>query len=145
MIKQHGDSYIEVLVSLLIFSITSLALLSSQLSSMQRLYETRQNQRAHLYLAEFIERARANPQALTTFIQAHNERPTDCQQQYCTATQYAIFERNLWQSAVQKSFVDSAKLCAQVEAHVLHVALQWQESTDCTLVGLDNKVADLHF
>lgn len=107
--RAAGFGLIEVLITLLVFSIGILAVAGLQAVARKNNYEALQRTTAAWLAHSIIASMRANPQALDHYLVAASAPlgsgnnvalQTNCYDQACTPAQLANFDRWLWQRAL---------------------------------------------
>ena len=142
---EQGLGLIEVLVSLLVFSIGILGVASTQLDAKRASHEATQRTLATSLGRDIIERMRSNPQALSSYAVTELggsivDKGTDCSVSSCSPTLLAkrdLYEWNeLLQGASQRFTAQGstsyaggladARACIAVASGKISVALAWR-------------------
>lgn len=94
--RQHGISMIEVLITLVVFSIGLLSVAGLQTISKKSNYDAIQRTQASILAMDMMERMRANPTAIADYVAADGSQPTPlCDQTACTPAELADWD--VWQ------------------------------------------------
>lgn len=102
--RQAGFTLVEVLVTILIVAIGLLAGAALQLISKKTSFDAVQRTSAAGLTREILERMRANPTALDSYlvdaVTEMSEPATDCEQVQCSPAQLAEYDRWVWREAL---------------------------------------------
>ncbi len=99
--KQQGFTLIEVLIAFIILAVGLLAIVSLQASSKQNTHQAMQRSLAVSYAESLIERIRANPTGIATYVAQGTiggasivAQPQTCTDNFCTVAQLAA--NDMW-------------------------------------------------
>ena len=100
--KQRGDTLLEVLISVLVFSFGLVGLASLQISTMQKGRETTEYTIAMQLAGDLAEQMRANPEALSL---GWDKNPTElprenCEGEQCASRAFTVTGLEYWQASL---------------------------------------------
>ena len=137
----EGSSIIEVLLSLLLISISTLGLAALQISAKQLGHQASQRTQAVNLAADLLERMRANRDALSGYAVAGigmasgtavGMPASDCRQYGCNATERVAWDLWDWQGALNGAStvgpgggLARALACIQIEGRRVLVTISW--------------------
>lgn len=144
---QFGSGMIEVLISMLIVSVGSISLISMQINGKKVSYDSIQRSIATALVHDIVERMRANPNALASYVVSDlggesisSEPSPNCVSSACTAAQLAAHDLWEWEQNIdgateqQVQGLDSVKVgglvspraCITHSNGVVTVAIAWK-------------------
>lgn len=103
-IKQKGITLIEVLISVFVLAIGILGMAGLQLNAKQTNFEALQRSTASALVQNMLERMRANPSALDSYVPEPASAPSaDCTTAPCSASDLAVWDRWEWKQLLAGS------------------------------------------
>lgn len=134
-LRTSGFSLIEVLVALLVLSIGLLGLAALQVTGIRFNHQSYQRTQATVLIYEIVDRMRANPQALGSYVIAIGAgtptAATNCDTASCSITDLATYDLNRWRTAINTAIGSQASSIQQNGA-LFTITIQWTEH-DMTL------------
>ncbi len=104
LMRQHGFSLLEILVTVLIISVGLLGLAGMQMKAFQHTNDSYNRSQASLLAYDIADRIRGNLGAITSYQSADTSKitsTTNCESAGCTATQIATYDLEQWKADVE--------------------------------------------
>jgi len=126
----HGFTLLEVLISLVIFSLGALSLITLQIKTTQASHQAHLNTLAMSLLQDMAGRIRSNHISAKAghYLKTNTTTTTDCSESNCSPTQIAQYDKQVWLQRI-KNTLPKAKTKIQLKDNQYTLTLYWHSQT----------------